>query len=105
MMVLDDLADDLSVIHGHDVDFLFLKKFFDDHSNDGLAFWVVDSLFCLLMMNDAVDLLVLVDVELYAVDESAEGVHDVGDAVCLAIDLLWLGNVDDNTDDVLVDPN
>ena len=56
-------------------------------------------------MNNAVDLLVLVDVELYAVDESAEGVHDVGDAVCFAIDLLWLGNVDDNTDDVLVDPN
>ena len=43
--------------------------------------------------------------EFYAVDESAEGVHDVGDAVRLAMDLLWLGNVDDNTNDVLVDPN
>ena len=57
------------------------------------------------MMIDAVDLLVLVDIELYAVDEFDEGVHDVGDAVCFAMDLLWLGNVDDNTDDVLVDPN
>ena len=31
---LDDLNDDFSVIHGHDVDFLF----FDDHSNDDLPF-------------------------------------------------------------------
>ena len=30
---LDDLYDDLSVIQGHDVDFLFA----DDHSNDDLA--------------------------------------------------------------------
>ena len=30
---LDDLGDDLSVIQGHDVDFLLS----DDHSNDGLA--------------------------------------------------------------------
>ena len=31
---LDDLDDDLSVIQGHDVDFLF----FEDHSNDDLTF-------------------------------------------------------------------
>ena len=31
---LDDLADDLSVIHCYDVDFLS----FDDHSSDDLAF-------------------------------------------------------------------
>ena len=58
------------------------------------------------MMNDVVDLLVLVDVELYVVDIFAEDVHDVGDAVRFAMDLLWLSNVDDNAnDDVLVDPN
>ena len=51
------------------------------------------------MMNNAV-LLVLVDVDLYAVDEFAEGVHDVDDAVYFVMDLL-----DDNTDDMLVDPN
>ena len=61
------------------------------------------------MMNDAVDLLVLVDVELLAVNNSAEDVHDVGDAVCFVMDLLLLGNVDDNigaeVDDMLLDPD
>ena len=57
------------------------------------------------MMNDIV-LLVLVDVEPYAVDKFDEDLHAIGDAVGFVMDLLWLDIVvDDNTDDVLVDPN
>ena len=45
------------------------------------------------MMGDAVDLLVLVDVELYAVDDSAEDVQDVVDAAYFVVDLLLLNDV------------
>ena len=60
-------------------------------------------------MNEAVDLLVLVDAELFAVNNSAEDVHNVSDDVYLVVDLLLLSDVGDNTDvevdDMLLDPD
>ena len=50
------------------------------------------------MMDDAVDLLVLVDVVLHAVDDSAEDVQDVVDAAHFVVDLLLLDDVNDNAD-------
>ena len=91
---VDDLNDDLLVIHGYDVDFLS----FDDHSNDDLILKLLIFLFCLLMMGDIVDLLDLVEVELYAVDDSAEEVQDVVEAAHFVVDLLLLDDVDDHID-------
>ena len=45
------------------------------------------------MMNDAVDLLILVDVELYVVD-----VQEVVDVASFVVDLLLLDDVSDNVD-------
>ena len=50
------------------------------------------------MMNNTVDLLVLVDVELYAVDNFAEDVQEVVDAANFVVDLLLLDDVNDNVD-------
>ena len=50
------------------------------------------------MMGAAVDLLVLVDVELYAVDDSAGDVQDVVDVAYFVVDLLLLDDVNDNID-------
>ena len=49
-------------------------------------------------MGDIVDLLVLVEVELYVVDDSAEDVQDVVDAANFVVDLLLLDDVNDNID-------
>ena len=61
------------------------------------------------MIGDAVDLLVLVDVELYAVDDSAEDVQDVVDAAYFVVDLLLLDDVNNNIDaeveGMVLDPN
>ena len=50
------------------------------------------------MMADAVDLLVFVDAEPDAADDSAEDVQNVVDAVNFVVDLLLLDDVDDNVD-------
>ena len=81
---LDDLDDDLSVIQSHDVDILL----FDDKLNDDdLVLEVLALLFCLLTMADIVDLPVLLDAEPNDVDNSAEDVQDVVDAVSNNVDI------------------
>ena len=47
---------------------------------------------------DTVDLLVFVDAEPNAADDSAEDVQDVVDAVYFVVNLLLLDDVDDNID-------
>ena len=60
-------------------------------------------------MNDVVDLLVLVDVELYAVDNFVEGVQDVVDAANFVVYLLLLNDVnakiDADVERVVLDPD